>query len=190
MEIAPGISDSDWKTLDLNLSADRCRAVDIFQLRIEERFLKPTRAMMALPWSGFAVLALDSLLIETLEQFTQGVEVTPRKQAETYFRASLRRPAFGNAFDDTRADLFRLTIRNGILHQAEVKGSSLVHRIGPLVQLTPAGDGIIVNRVLFHACVEQAVTHYAADVKASGSSLWPPFRAKMEFIAGKNLSSP
>jgi len=186
LEIAPNFTDKDWQALDLSQEADRLRAIEAFRLRIEERFLKPVRAIMSFSRSGFAMLALDSLLVETLQQFIQGVPETPQGDAAAFFLALLQRPAFRGAFDATSAELFRKTIRNGILHQAEVKQSSLVRRDGPLLQATLTGDGLVVNPVLFHCRLEDALQDYVEELRKSGSNFWAPFRTKMEFIAGKN----
>ena len=62
MEIAPNFTTSDWKALDLTREADWLRAIEAFRRRIDERFLKPVRAILSLPLSGFAILAIDSLL--------------------------------------------------------------------------------------------------------------------------------
>ena len=188
MEIAPNFTDADWKALDLTRESDWLRAIEAFRLRIDERFLKPVRTILSFSRSGFAILALDSLLVETLQQAIQGVQDTPRGDASVYFKAFLRRPAFRGAFDDTSAELFRDTIRNGILHQAEVKASSRVRRDGPVVQVTPSGDGVIVNPALFHCCLEDAFQDYIEELKQPGSALRKTFRNKMEFVAGKNPS--
>ena len=188
MEIAPKFTDAHWKALDLTKERDWLRAIDAFRLRIVERFLKPARTMLSLPRSGFAILALDSLLVETLQQAIKGAQHTPQGGASVYFKAFLKRPAFRGAFNDTSAELFRDTIRNGILHQAEVKASSLIRRDGPVVQVTASGDGIIVNPLLFHCCLEDAFQDYIEDLKQPGSALRKTFRDKMEFIAGKNPS--
>jgi hypothetical protein len=188
MEIAPNFTDADWKALDLTKEPDWLRAIEAFRLRIDERFLKPVRTILSFSRSGFAILALDSLLLETLQQAIEGVQGTPHGDASVYFKAFLSRPAFRGAFTDSSAELFRDTIRNGILHQAEVKASSLVRRDGPLVQVTPNRDGVIVNPVLFHCCLEGAFQDYIEDLKEPGSALRKAFRDKMEFIAGKNPS--
>lgn len=186
MEIAPNFSDSDWRALDLTKEAEWLRAIEAFRLRLEERFLKPVRAILSFSRSGFAILALDSLLVETLQQFIEGKEETPRGDAAAFFKAFLKRPAFRGAFDDKSAELFRAAIRNGILHQAEVKGSSLVRRDGPVVQVTASGDGVVVNPVLFHCRLEDALQDYVEELKHPGSQVRKAFRDKMEFIAGKN----
>jgi len=188
VEIAPNFTDADWKGLDLTKEPDWLRAIEAFRLRIDERFLKPVRTILSFSRSGFAILALDSLLVETLQQAIEGMQDTPRGDAASYFSVFLKQPAFRGAFNDTSAELFRDTIRNGILHRAEVKGSSLVRRGGPVVQLTPGGDGVIVNPVLFHCYLEDAFQDYIEDLKRPSSALRRPFRDKMEFIAGKNPS--
>jgi hypothetical protein len=188
VEIAPNFHDSDWRALDLTKEADWARAIDAFRSRIEERFLKPVRSILAFPRSGFAILALDCLLVETLQQAIRGTQDTPRGDAAAYFKEFLMRPAFQGAFDATSAELFRDTIRNGILHQAETKRSSLVRRDGPIVQITPSRDGVIVNPVLFHLRLKDAFQDYIEELKQPGSPLRKAFRLKMEFIAGKNPS--
>jgi hypothetical protein len=188
VEIAPNFTDADWRALDLTNESHWLRAIEAFRLRIDERFLKPVRAILSFSRSGFAILALDCLLVETIEQAIQGVERTPCGNASSYFRSFLERPAFRGAFDDTSAELFRDAIRNGILHQAEVKGSSLVRRDGPIVQLTSNSAGVIVNPVLFHYRLEDAFQDYIEELKQPGSQARQTFRCKMEFIGGKNPS--
>ncbi len=186
MEIAPSFTDADWQGLDLTREVDWLRAIEAFRLRIDERFLKPVRAILSFSRSGFAILALDSLLVETLQQFVAGVEKTPQGDAAAFFAAFLQRPAFRGAFNATSAELFRDRIRNGILHQAEVKQSSLVRRDGPILQVISGGNDLIVNPVLFHCRLEDAFQDYVEELKSPGNALRKPFRVKMEFIAGKN----
>jgi len=192
MEIAPGFTDSDWKELTFKSERDWIRAVAALHKRLEERFLKPARSLLPFKRSGFAILALDSLLVETLQQFCEGVAETPhvvrngRKvlASEDYFKAFLTGPYFGPGFDDHTAALFYQTIRCGILHQAEVKGSSLVRRDRPLVSLSADRKGVIVNPVLFHKRVDAGFRKYLADLrKRTEGNLRRCFRDKMNYIA-------
>jgi hypothetical protein len=188
MEIAPDFSDAEWRALDLTTEDGWLRAIEALRLRIEERYLKPTRAILSFSRSGFAILALDSLLVETLQQFIKGVDETPNGDGKKFFRAFLQRPAFRGAFDDKSSDLFRATVRNGILHAAEVKKSSLVRRDGPIITVTKNDDGVVVNPVLFHCRLEDAFNDYLEELKHTGSPHRKNFRQKMEFIGGKNSS--
>ena len=192
MEIAPNFTDVQWKQLALTSERDWIRAVAVLRRRITERFLRPARTLLRLKRSGFAVLALDSLLIETLQQFREGVSETPRVDrggrrvlaSEDYFKAFLTSAYFGPGFVDETARLFYTTIRCGILHQAEVKESSLVRRDRPLVTLTQDRKGVIINPALLHGKLEHAFIRYLKDLRdPSKTELRRRFRVKMDHIA-------
>lgn len=192
MEIAPEFTDSDWKALAFRGERDWIRAIAALRRRLGARFLRPAHSLLRQRRSGFAVLALDSLLVETLQQFREGVPETPYVTrngrrvlaSEDYFKAFLTGPYFGSGFDEQTATLFYRTIRCGILHQAEVKCSSLVRRDRPLVSLTSDGKGVVVNPQLFHARVEVAFRSYLADLRTpSETGLRQRFRNKMDHIA-------
>ena len=73
--ISPNFKSSKWNELDLRAkdSLDWKVAVDIFEDRIEGRFLKQIEILAnksdrkIREFSGFAIMALDCLLIETLQ---------------------------------------------------------------------------------------------------------------------------
>lgn len=192
MEIAPDFTDSDWKRLTFTSERDWIRAVAALRRRLEERFVKPARSLLRFSRSGFAVLALDSLLVETLQQFREGVAETPyvirngRRvlASEEYFKAFLTSRYFGPGFDHQTATLFYRTVRCGILHQAEVKESSLVRRDRPLVSLSPDRKGVVVNPELFHRRVEAALRNYLVDLRRQTEvDLRRRFHDKMNHIA-------
>ena len=62
-------------------------AIDIFEDRVEGRFLKQIEILAGKndgkirEFSGFAIIALDCLLIETLRQFYRGSKRTGKDQA-------------------------------------------------------------------------------------------------------------
>src|SRR5229473_2448176 len=116
----------DWKALDFSIEKDWQIAIDIFEDRIRSRFLDVVESFQSMQFSGFAVIAIDCLLIETLQQFYEGKAETPQRKVEQYFVNFLTQTSFGEFFDDDKAKKFYLQIRNGILHQAEVKESSRV----------------------------------------------------------------
>ena len=192
MEIAPRFTDSHWKALEFRGERDWIRAIAALRRRLDARFLAPARSLLRQGRSGFAVLALDCLLVETLQQFREGVPETPYVHrngrrvlaSEDYFKAFLTGPYFGSGFDEQSATLFYRTIRCGILHQAEVKSSSLVRRDRPLVSLSSDGKGVVVNPRLFHERVEAAFRGYLVDLrKPSKTDLRQRFRNKMNHIA-------
>lgn len=157
VSLAPSRYGGDWtvaqyKAIDFNTETDWQRAVDIFEDRIKSRYLDIVASIENLPDSGFAVMGLDCLLIETLEQTRQGVSDTPDRQGAQYFVNFLTQTHFQDDFDETNARKFRDHFRNGILHKAEIKGSSRIRtdRDLPMVQLSPDGTGLIINRRKFH----------------------------------------
>jgi hypothetical protein len=160
--------------------------VDIFEDRIRYRFIEEIKAIQDMPFSGFAVMALDCLLIETLQQFRKGVKETPWGKAEDYFREFLTETAFGEHFSEDQTEMFRDQIRNGILHQAETKGSSKIWiRCGtPLVHYTPDREGLEINRKLFHEKLVGVFDAYVDDLRKSSpdEDLGEKFVAKMNHI--------
>ena len=150
--ISPQFTCDDWEKLTFSKEEDWLKAIDIFEDRINGRFINIINIVEGYEFSGFAVLALDSLLIETLQQFREGVSETPKGKSHEYFVRFLTETSFGKFFDQRKAELFYKQIRCGILHQAEIKGSSrvLIRQQVPLVRLTKDGNGLIMNRKLFH----------------------------------------
>ncbi|HSI24411.1 MAG TPA: hypothetical protein VK952_02205, partial [Methylotenera sp.] len=74
MEISPSYTDIDFKVARDDEKWEEM--VVIFYDRLEGRFLKPIRLiendMNIGMFSGFSILALDCLIIETLQQFYEG----------------------------------------------------------------------------------------------------------------------
>lgn len=186
MKISPEFTDKNWQ--DLNLSLDSSeekwqKAIEIFKDRIKGRFLKPVNLIQEYEYAGFAVLALDCLLIETLQQFREGVPRTPDRQSKTYFVNFLTETSFG--FTKEQAEMFYEQIRCGILHQAETKGNSKIRITSsiPLVQYTDDRKALIINRTLFHKQLEQEFESYIKELlNPNNRDLRKNFKKKMDFI--------
>ena len=193
MEIAPGIQATSWLNLDLEQSPDSpswATARDIFRRRIAGRYLDPVAVLVAAESDmpalrrrfGFAVLAIDCLLVETLQAFRWGVRHTKYRSREAFQTFLTERPGFSPHFDSKAANQFYDDYRCGILHQAEVAGASLVWTVGDLVQRNRAG--LIVNRTMFHDTLVAEIELYIEALKAVGEeTLRANFRAKMDYIA-------
>ena len=185
MRISWNYTVDDWKRLRFASETDWERAVKMFEDRLETRYLEHIRAILLSPTSGFAVLALDSALIETLEQFRRGKPTTPKKQGQQYFESFLTETAFGEHFDVHRAGLFYKTIRCGLLHQSEAEGTSRIKRGGklPLVAYTVDHSGIVINAPRFHKLLEMVVREYAAKLRDPHSGTErEAFWRKMNYI--------
>jgi hypothetical protein len=136
--------------------------------------------------SGFVVMSLDCLLIETLEQFEKGVKKTPAGKSEDYFVDFLTKGSFGSFFNETFARIFYDKIRCGILHQAEIKGDSriVIGKSKPLVKLSKH-NGLIINRKMFHAQLLKEFEGYVSRLRKNDPPdlvLRDNFRKKMNYI--------
>ncbi len=162
MRISTKYIAEDWKSLHFKTEDEWQKAIDIFAERIRERFLEPIARIEKCDFAGFAVMALDCLLIEMLEQFRMGVNRTPPGKSKDYYIDFLTMTSFGEYFDKRQATLFYRQIRCGILHQAELRGSSkiVIDIDAPLVQYAPDNKGLFVNRYLFHAQLKTEFQNY------------------------------
>ncbi|HUV30623.1 MAG TPA: hypothetical protein VMY05_06025 [Acidobacteriota bacterium] len=185
MHVSPRFTSEDWQRLTFQAEDDWRQAVEMLHDRIRQRFLDPISRIEPCAYAGFAVLALDCLLIEMLQQFREGVNKTPSGKSKLYFVRYLTETGFGDHFTDRMAELFYRQIRCGILHQAEVRGSSriLLDDDIPLVEYTDDENGLVVNRKAFHETLVREFEKYAADLlEPSNDDLRAKFRKKMTAV--------
>lgn len=126
--ISPRFSKDDY--LDLHLtqnSSDEIwiQAVSIFDDRLYGRFWQPINILSSnINENGFAIMALECLLIETLLQFDLGVEVTPPGNWRNY--SQFLKKHLSELFDKKSSERFYSDIRCGILHSAQTKRGSIL----------------------------------------------------------------
>ena len=135
---------------------------------------------------GFAILAIDCLLVETLQGFRAGV-VNHSGESKALFRTFLSKQ-MSDYFDDgdgdnSKAHRFYSACRCGIHHSGQTDGNFLVRRSGPIVDFT---DGsVIVNRTAFHDAIKREVSALVDELTSgSDANLRTNFRTKMDAIAG------
>lgn len=185
MRISPRYYVADWESIAFSREEDWQKAIDIFRDRIESRYLRYVRQIEGDNNAGFVIMALDCLLIETLQQFYLGEMMTPPRKSRDHFISFLTQRGFGTHFTKETAERFYKDIRNGILHQAEVKGSSkiMVRRELPLVKQSDDKKGIIINRRLFHMQLLNEFEEYISRLKdPEETELRKNFRKKMNYI--------
>jgi hypothetical protein len=198
-KISPRYRASDYRSL--NLHADKNdnweKATDIFYDRINGRFLAPVDAIVnhksykISEFSGFSILAIDCLIIETLNQFYKGTDETRGKNSiafSDFFRNSRH---FMNEFrTENMCEIFYGHFRCGLLHQAQTKEQSKI-RYGEkrMIQLADESDvekGLIVDRKLFHKAIKLEIKDYIERLKKPKSKhdkmLRCNFIKKMDFI--------
>ena len=184
MKISPEYTVDDREALAFTTEEEWQKAVNILEDRLRGRFFDIVEKIERHEFAGFAVLALDCLLIEILQQFREGMSETPRWEGSNHFVSFLTETSFSSDFNKITAGMFYDQIRCGILHQAEVKQSSLVRiDTDEMVQLTPDGQGLIINREKFHQELETVFEQYVADIRnPANSEQRAHFRQKMNHI--------
>ncbi|MGP0591399.1 hypothetical protein ACTRXD_02525 [Nitrospira sp. T9] len=191
MYIAPGYEDADWKKLELDhgTSSDWPKAINIFEARIKGRYLDPSNMLIAaeeeiMPTNrrfGFTILAIDCLLIETLQAFIEGKKHTKNKSKEMFQNFLTTRQSFSKYFNQQLADRFFYDYRCGILHQTEIPRESLVWSVGPLMELN--GPRMAINRTEFHEALKLEFASYLTDLRnPQNVNLRKHFRNKMDYI--------
>lgn len=205
--ISPEFTVSDWKNLDIGNSAnpDWDRAIEIFHDRLDGRFLAPVDAVRnhkryaIQEYSGFAIVAIDCLLIETLGQFYHGFDETPKPRdtalnpthcthRQFYMRFLEEISTLAPHFDtDPKRKLFYLHFRCGILHQAQTKKKSRIRYGEPaMVAFADAADpdqGLIVDRNRLHDALIKEIADYEAILKSGADAQKRAnFIKKMDFI--------
>lgn len=190
--VSPNYRVMNWRNaLDAN---DWATMVAIFQDRMHGRFLAPIEIMEADSrigeFAGFSIMALDCLLIETLNQFYHGLDETPRDHKRhfwTFFRGS---QYFKTNFTRKISDIFYSHVRCGLLHQAQTKKGTLI-RADQETMISPAPgglvNGIIVDRLRFHDAIKKEISTYGNRLESSdedSADLRKNFIIKMQHICG------
>lgn len=210
MKISPKYNSTDWVALNLTptSTADECKtAVAIFDNRYNYRFIKQIDALRfnsskaASIYSGFAIMSINCLLIETLNQFYYGVNDTDelKKNKTIKHIASIKdsfvdflttSEHFKGEFDKQTSGLFYYHIRCGLLHQAETKMTSKIHidktqmSIVKKIHDGKTVTGISVRRDLF---TDGLISEYVAYKKnlliiPTNTALRQKFITKMDII--------
>ncbi len=172
-EIAPGFSSEDWCSLKTQLprngewagaEAQWDRAISAVQSRIQKRFLDLASHLRAKRHAGFAILALDCLLLETIEAFRNGKRAcNPGESRAACIRLLTASPHFRQFFDAARAGGFFAAVRNGLLHDGETRDGWLVKSADRYGLIQDLDEGyVVVNRDKFHLAIEAEFHDYLA----------------------------
>jgi len=189
LSISPIYKVSDWtRARD---GDDWALMTAIFNDRIESRYLKPIRLIASDSdigeFSGFSVLAIDCLIIETLNQFYLGLDETEGEHRKAFWNFFKGSKHFKNHFTRKIAFTFYSHFRCGILHQAQTKLKSVVRidrdeMVKPVSKLTK--EGLIIDRVKFHSALESEISDYKSNLIENNNDLRKNFIVKMNYICG------
>lgn len=193
MEIAKGVKALTYKKLDLSnyKNSDWAIAIDILDKRLSERYVEPVEILQNHEKEksahekkfGFTILAIDCLLIETLQSFYEGITDSTGKSKLLFKHFLQQRDNFKQLFmDELDVNYFYNNFRCGILHQGQTFKNAKIWAIGNL--MVKEGDQVTINRDLFHEAVKKEKDIYIKTLSnRTDTILLDNFKKKMDFIA-------
>lgn len=186
---------------------DKDALVKFIGQRYAERFVSAVTTLRAAPGStsgyGFAIMALCSLLVESLQSYRYGLPTTnigefgrlaafnpppeydvplqDRKTGTDVFIDFFSFPAHQLLFPGVDGRTFYLTIRNGLLHQAQTKDGWRI-RTGQAV-LWNSTDRII-DRNRFADALNEAINKYTQELATAkwDDPVWLRARRKLWWL--------
>jgi cation transport regulator ChaC len=194
-ELASGFTVSRYHKLrpllgneDLGAWAEIIAAV---RRRIDERYLTPIEELArydGMPRderptrAGFAIMALDCLLIDTIQSFKEGRSATAEKSSVHSFEEFLSAVSFSDFKKKERSNFFQ-NVRNALLHNGETRSDWKI-RIDTDRMVTRDGASRIINRKLFHAAVMQEWKTFCDDLTNGVAPKREPFLRRLDAMAG------
>ena len=193
MLISPNHCDGDWQRLDLSDPAandgDWQKATDIIADRIRGRFVKWIEKLKDERFSGFVILALHCILIESLFGFETG-KASPGNSS--VYERFLTRDAFTlGGFDKQAAESFCTCIRNGIVHDSETRKGWLIEKTVPVGRILDgnASSGYRLNRTEFHKAIVAEFDAWLEKVRRGDNEARQKMRDRMKEIIEKSAPS-
>lgn len=203
--VSPKYKLSDCFDLFMTLTPDSdkkswSKAIEIFRDRIEGRFLNTVNTLLETCKddpsiaNGFAIMALNCLLIETLQQFYEGVSDSKNRSQQSFVKFLTQSPFFNGkhkkygadfvGFDRRTARIFYSDVRCGILHQAETKSNVMLSYYGPyLVDEVTNLDWIMFDIKRFTEALNYEYQKYISRISDDKqTAIRTAFCKKWEFI--------
>jgi hypothetical protein len=151
-----------WTGLTLvdDSSINWTNGISVIKDRFDSRFFNQIDKVKDDEFSGFVVMSIDCLLIETLMQFYLGVdntEINYRGNQWKAFRDFFKNSRHFNSDFKTNkiCETFYKQFRCGLLHQAQTKEKSLIKicqtNFLALADTSNVEVGLIIDRTQFHS---------------------------------------
>jgi hypothetical protein len=103
--------------------------LNAFERRIQQRFLRPIKELevhdeedrdQRPTRAGFAIMILDCVLIDTIQSFREGREITGEMSSAKSFKTFLKSPRFSEFKSKDREDFVEY-VRHALLHNGETR---------------------------------------------------------------------
>lgn len=150
--------------------------------RFSERYIAPLDVHRDKK-SGFTIMAVACLMIETLESFYRGWPRTDGRSELAFCSFFSRWPQFAALRQHSNG--FYKHVRCGVLHQAETTGGWRIWRRGPLFDERTT----TINATIFLRALEAVLDAYAMKLRTEPweSDTWKCFRKKMTAICANAM---
>lgn len=181
-------------SLEHHTPASWAELLSALRRRVAERFLRPMRDLARFDQEdelpnrpGFAILALDCLLIDTIMAFREGRVGTGTTSPARSFRTFLMSQRFRDFNGTDRKDFFD-HVRNAILHNGETRKDWKV-RIDTARLMEKNGTTRTINRRLFHAAVIREWRDLYHEIAGGEREARRRFLQRMDSMAGLPVTS-
>lgn len=197
LQISPNYTVAFWCGLDLDPDNPKqeewLKAVDVLRDRIHGRFITPAQTLIEVDKGnkqqtfGFAILALDCLVLETIQGFKEGVPNHTGHSTRLFKEFLSNWQPFITCLDAgmVAADKAVEFYKQGrcALHHSGATEKMTVGISGPMMKFD--NGNITVNRTLFHTELVAEFDRYLAELTHPASvDLRKRFLAKMNPICG------
>lgn len=178
--ISPRYRLSSWQALTFQSEDDWLTAVDFIEDRIKGRFMRWVDEIIEERYSGFVVVALDCLLLETLVGFQEGHPT--RKTRSAY--VSLLTGSKHFSFDKDTALSFYESVRNGIIHDTETRRKWIIRKTEPRNKILEkdAEESLVLNRTMFHKALQAELNDWISRIRRGDKTAREKMRQRMQEI--------
>ena len=185
--LSPSYTEKDWNdAFEGHEQWDA--AINIVEDRIKGRWLNAADRLLGEPFAGFAILAIDCIILESLWGFMNGAAF-PKGREEQAYQQILTGPHFG--WTDSQSEDFRQLVRNGLMHDAETRSRWLVKKTVPrdvIVRKDANGD-YALNRTRFHNALKAAFKDWLNKLRSGDPALRGKMRKRMNEVIAKHYGS-
>jgi len=209
-KLGPDFRITDWEALKDNLHPERYDekwkvAIDGIHARFNERFVKPADAIQEKDRDdpdqhypegrGFAIVALDCLLLESLYGYGQGKHTGERQTGKAFEHLLVNDVPFAGRFPKHLASSFAKAVRHGLLHDGETRHGWLIWQRpddGGDAIVEDLGDGrFALYRDNFHAAVKSHLEEYFQKLRKPGEvQLRSNFRTRVQQLCDESKPGP